>query len=642
MSDDGFGAPLSTLDPLLVSIQRVVALAADDSKLRSLQDGALQLGRLVQSGKVPHPDAVDALCDVASANGLFRNHRRGDVEHVIGQGLKGIATLAPTRWEQDQGTTETWGEPDCSILDDRRGDLPDFPIDAFCAPTQKWLQLVAHGAGVTVAHVAIPLLGIVSSLIGTARRVAPSRSWSQPLTLWTAVVGYSGTGKTPGLEVITRALSNIERQPEYRKKVADQRRKHETAAEQAKAEHKKWKDEVQHAVENGEPVPEMPEAAQSLGEFIEPRVHLSDTSIERLAVLLQVRPRGMLLIRDELAGLFLNMGRYSRGQDDEFWLEAWNGRPFIVERQGRPAVHVSHLLVGITGGFQPDKLARSFKGDNDGKYARILFGWPDEPAFRELTNDVSEEEPDLINVLVRISTIVTEDENGMFVPRVIELSGDAVKEFEKFRRDVHLGKNLLSGREREWWAKGPANVLRIAGTLSYLGWSWEGGAEPTKIEVRAIKAAVRIWKDYFWPHSRAALRKAGLTDRHVDARDTLNWIRANDKRSVSREDVRRDALGQRLDANETEALLDTLEKAAWLRRITTPAGRRGGRPVHRWAVNPALFASSSPAAETAGTAETPATGQDDPGSRCLRSFRNTSGDENADVGAPSEDEDLVI
>ena len=38
----------------------------------------------------------------------------------------------------------------------------------------------------------------------------------------------------------------------------------------------------------------------------------TDPTIERLAALLQVRARGMMLIRDELSGLFANMGRYSR------------------------------------------------------------------------------------------------------------------------------------------------------------------------------------------------------------------------------------------------------------------------------------------------------------------------------------------
>ena len=99
------------------------------------------------------------------------------------------------------------------------------------------------------------------------------------------------------------------------------------------------------------------------------------------------------MLSDELASLFLNMGRYSGGQDNEFWLEAWNGGSYTVERMGRSPIVVDHLLLGVVGGLQPDKLARSFKGDHDGMYARVPFAWPPEPGYRPLTNDVTEIEP---------------------------------------------------------------------------------------------------------------------------------------------------------------------------------------------------------------------------------------------------------
>src|SRR5262249_13756498 len=85
------------------------------------------------------------------------------------------------------------------------------------------------------------------------------------------------------------------------------------------------------------------------GAFGGARLSLSDSTIERLAVLLEARPQGLAFVADELARLFLNMRRYSNGQDNEFWLEAWNGKNFVVERQGRPPVVVVYLLVGVIG-----------------------------------------------------------------------------------------------------------------------------------------------------------------------------------------------------------------------------------------------------------------------------------------------------
>src|SRR6185437_11595653 len=104
-----------------------------------------------------------------------------------------------------------WGEPDWSILDDRRGNLPEFPENILCPPVRDYISRAARGAGVTFAHVAVPLLSIASGIIGTARRVQASRSFVQLVSCWCALVGFSGTGKTPGIAVTTRALSEIER-----------------------------------------------------------------------------------------------------------------------------------------------------------------------------------------------------------------------------------------------------------------------------------------------------------------------------------------------------------------------------------------------------------------------------------------------
>src|SRR5262249_39788820 len=105
----------------------------------------------------------------------------------------------------------TWDAPDWSILDDRRGELPDFPLDCVGEPVQQWVERAASGAGVTAAHVAVPALGIASGLVGMARRVRASSSWLEPMTCWVGIVGASGTGKTPGIDAVKRALAQIER-----------------------------------------------------------------------------------------------------------------------------------------------------------------------------------------------------------------------------------------------------------------------------------------------------------------------------------------------------------------------------------------------------------------------------------------------
>ena len=506
-----------------------LARTAKGGRNEQLNKVAYRMGRMIVRGWIEEAAVIKALLWACDKNRYLREHGHRATTKTIESGieagrkephpdirdrepsgggaeaLSGLSGLSGSQGGKQETNDErqskgrkaetgTWDEPDWTLLDDRRGELPDFPVEALPASLHGWLLRAVRGAGVTPGHVAVPLLGIASSLIGTARRVRASRPWSEPLTMWVALIGFSGTGKTPGIDVTRRVLSLIER--ERKQKVAEMQREHETHAQKAKAEKKKWEQEVTDAVEANLPAPPKPASATDPGPFVAPRLCVSDSTIERIAVLLEARPQGMAFVADELARLFLNMKRYSRGQDNEFWLEAWNGKHFVVERQGRPPVVVDYLLVGISGGFQPDKLARAFEGDDDGMYARFCFAWPEEPEHMPLSNEVTEIEPDIQNALMRIIKLPA-DEDGAFAPRTVNLSAEAVAAFENFRTFLAQAKRELDGREREWVAKGGTHVLRLSGTLAYLDWAMVGGIEPQVIGEQYVDAAVRLWRDYF-------------------------------------------------------------------------------------------------------------------------------------------------
>ena len=53
-------------------------------------------------------------------------------------------------------------------------------------------------------------------------------------------------------------------------------------------------------------------------------------------------------------------------------------------------------------------------------YARILFAWPDEPAYKPLTDEIAEIEPQIINALCRLIDL-DDGEDGNFAGRSIPL-----------------------------------------------------------------------------------------------------------------------------------------------------------------------------------------------------------------------------
>jgi Protein of unknown function (DUF3987) len=489
-----------------------------------------------------------------------------------------------------------WSEPEWSIMDGRRGDLPDFPIDELSPEWQNWVTRAAHGAGATLDHVAVPLLTVASSLIGTGRRVAAAPGFSQPLSLWTMTIGDSGTSKSPGLETVRRPLRFIDNS--RKGKVDVMRRAHETRVEAAKLADARWKQAIREAADAETEIPSKPAEADIPLEFVAPRLFLTNVTIERVPPLLQSMPKGLLAVYEEMAGFLLNMGRYSKGQDGPFWLEAWTGGPYLVERQ-KGTCEVDCLLIGITGGVQPDVLSKAFDGEHDGMCARFCYSWPLKPKFRRLSDDVAEIEQEIVNALTRLIDLPVGDA-GEFKPRVIPLSSDARERFEDLRRFANEETDRLEGRERDCAAKGPAHVLRLAATLAFMEWSMIGGDEPSQVEERHMKSAVSIFKDYFHPHSFAAMRIIGVSDQSSDERRVLRWIKEKRLPEVSIQDARRFALSGKPTAKQTESLFVKLVEAQFLREVKLPVSG-AGKPKRRWQVNPRLLAKG--VAEIADTAE---------------------------------------
>ena len=104
---------------------------------------------------------------------------------------------------------------------------------------------------------------------------------------------------------------------------------------------------------------------------IQSRIRITEATTEKIADLLAKTWRGLILQRDELSGWLLSMDRYSNGGDRPFWLEAYGGRSFTVDRKSSPdPIQVECLSVSVLGGIQPEKLSRLLvKTDDDGLLA---------------------------------------------------------------------------------------------------------------------------------------------------------------------------------------------------------------------------------------------------------------------------------
>ena len=89
-----------------------------------------------------------------------------------------------------------------------------------------------------------------------------------------------------------------------------------------------WKAAVKTAVKNGGPPPVMPSEAQPPDAPVRPRIRVADATVEAFGALAAALPRGLLLVRDELAGWLGALDKYGgSGFDRAFAIEMYGGRP---------------------------------------------------------------------------------------------------------------------------------------------------------------------------------------------------------------------------------------------------------------------------------------------------------------------------
>ena len=147
------------------------------------------------------------------------------------------------------------------------------------------------------------------------------------------------------------------------------------------ARHEQWKADVRAAQKSSNAAP-LPPADTPPAEPQAPRLRQNDVTIEKVATLLaSAAPKGLLVTRDELAGWLMGMNAYNDA-GRSFWIEAYGGRPYRVERQKNPEpINVPRLVVAVFGGTQPEKLASLFSDADDGLFARIGWFWPEPLPF---------------------------------------------------------------------------------------------------------------------------------------------------------------------------------------------------------------------------------------------------------------------
>ncbi|HKV00212.1 MAG TPA: DUF3987 domain-containing protein, partial [Vineibacter sp.] len=497
---------------------------------------------------------------------------------------------------------------DQPLPSDRHGALPVFPLDTLAPFWRDWCRHAARGVNAPVDYAALSLLTAAAGLIGGARCISPTSTsaWREPCVLWTALVGGPASGKTRGMQTaldLARAL-------QQRLGMAGEGtwRRHAAAREGSRAVTGLWRRDLRNMViARAAALDPLPDDA------IEPpppcRLLVEDPRIRVVADAVHGNPRGVLLAPDALDGWLARTARQMADIERQHWRRAWSAAPWTIRHRQLLQIEVP-AAVSILGTLRPDALPKARAGDDDGMIGRLMFVCPVRPVLQPLSAPTERLSDDAIAALARLQALPA-------AVRDVELTADALAVLEAFRDAHDADLDALEGREAAWWSEGVGLVLRLAGVLTFLGWSAEptGTAEPAHVSATAMRIAIGLWRDYLWPHARAAFGAGAESERHRHAERVVRWIAEHRIGEVSREQIRREVLSQAVDADGADAVIALLVAQGWLQPVAR-ATTGPGRPPRRWiTLSPRRRGEEGPVARSAMGGEGLDVGVDDAVSR---------------------------
>ncbi|KQV39175.1 MULTISPECIES: DUF3987 domain-containing protein [unclassified Rhizobium] len=481
-----------------------------------------------------------------------------------------------------------WPIPDPRYLREELPQPPRLPLrEVFSPAWARWIEEAAEAKAAPPDYVVAAILAAAGSLVGNSRWSTPWQGWAEPPILWAVAIGNPSMNKSPGLDAVLIPIRKIEKglRKEADAKVAEWKAR----AEIAKLADSAWKEATKAAMKAGDDEPPRPDACDAGPAPNIPRLAVSDSTVEKLAVIVASQPRGTLLYRDELAGWLQGMTRYSGGGSDRpFWLEAYGGRGYSVERMGRDPVYIERLSVGVVGGIQPDRLkSLLMKTDDDGLLARFLPIWPNAAPIKRpsvIFDDIFME-----NAVSRLMGLeMVSDENGDKRPWFVPFSSDARDLLDEFRKTAREWEQTSEGLLLSFIGKLPGICVRLSLLLALLDFASGERDEPREIGLEHFGRAAHLAEAYFLPMARRAYSDGAASPAERTARRMVGLIREKGWSQFTSRDVLRAERSGLATSEEVDPASKLLIDADVIRLVDQRSGAKGGRPQKLFTVNPAI------------------------------------------------------
>jgi len=358
-----------------------------------------------------------------------------------------------------------------------------FPLDIFPIEIQHFITESSNTLGLSIDYMGCSFMWMLSLIIGNTMVMEVKPGWREVCSLWIALVGKPGIGKTPSIQQMISPLRslNVKEQKDYQK------------------QYQKWLEYEAKDKKEKERSEEIKKPKNK--QFI-----VGDITIEALVDLHEENPNAVGIFKDELAGWFKDMNKYRAGSDLEFWLSSWSGSPISLNRKTTKNAFVDKPFIPVIGGIQPSIFEDFSNGVNkeNGFVDRILICYPDLKVNKYNNNYIS---PEAIQwygdfVINMKQTITREflrmDENDEIVPHVIKFNDESEREWVRIHDKITNMQNSDDENEymKSMLPKQKTYIPRFALLLNTL-WSVTDTSYPyQQVKKESILRAERL-SEYF-------------------------------------------------------------------------------------------------------------------------------------------------
>jgi uncharacterized protein DUF3987/DNA polymerase family A len=403
---------------------------------------------------------------------------------------------------------------------------PEFPLDVLPPVVREFVSTQSTIIGADISAMAMAVLAALSGAIDHrfALKLMQHGNWWAHPRLWVLLVGAPSTMKTPAINAATKPLERYQKQ---------RMKEHQAAVK----EHKARGDRSEDA-----PPPPV-------------RYVAWDSTVEALGDILSRSPRGILVKRDEVAGWIGSMERYHNGRvssDRAFWLQAYNGGPYITDRIKRGEVAIENNSVSFLSGTQPSRLAEMHGLTSDGLLQRLLpvLMKPGKPPQDAPADDTAYD-------ALTCKLIETE-------PTHLHMTEVALARMERLRNYLHKYANAcdsLADGLQAFMIK----LTEVAGSLALiLHLTNDPNINPVMpVDDDTVAAAERIVRDFILPH---ALEFYGIgVNEQERLRRLASFILTSGKTRIVASDLTTNVWDMRgLTLKEVNDRMSPLEAGGWV------------------------------------------------------------------------------